>query len=820
MTDNRLYRMLSRVADIRPGEARKALLLFLYFFLVTFPVYIIKPVKVSLFFVSFSDRFLPLPYLLTALLIGFVASLNARFMRSLPRRRYVTMTLAFFMAGFVLFWLLWKVFRVEWNGLSIVYWLWSDVFISTAVIQFWISVNDVLHPHQAKRLVGFFVSGGLLGGLGGALIAWRLARVIGTENLLLFCPAVLVLTLVVARRIHRDREGEGEGSSDARPGLSDYGEGFRAIRGHRYLRLLAGLLSAGAVAGTLIELQFNTILGWHFRSADPRTAFLGSFFAVLLAVSWFVQMFGTGRILKRFGVRGGLLAAPLLLFIGSASIFLFSTPGLIVWAVIVKGMDKGLENTLNQSARELLYIPVPADVKDKAKVFIDMFLNKFATALGAVLFFVFYTVFRLDIEAVSVVTMAFLALAIVLAAVIFGEYIQAVKKDLARKWEDGEKIVAAHVDMDSARLVFDTLQSRERSSELYVMNLYDLIRKDRMTPELKEMLAGMSGEARARSMDSLLDVGGETFFPGMEDALADKELGTEISEVFDLDSYRKVMGDHIEKLTVGGSESEVERMEAAKILGMMKPDSGVVAPLRRLLEDRSSEVLNYALASAARLRRKEHIPLIIRQLGNPQTSRVARDALVVYGEAILGTLRRCLENPREPIEVRRAIPEVLAILATQRAADALIAALEDGPEATAKEVIEALYRIRSENPGLLFKEKKVLPSVLRLVRRNLRRLAEGGPAAAEGFPAMERKHVFDLLTLIYPSEDIVKAYQNICQGTRKAIDYSLELLDNVVRKDLMECLAPLIEDLPPEERARRCRKLVKSLGRKELRDRP
>jgi hypothetical protein len=76
------------------------------------------------------------------------------------------------------------------------------------------------------------------------------------------------------------------------------------------------------------------------------------------------------------------------------------------------------------------------------------------------------------------------------------------------------------------------------------------------------------------------------------------------------------------------------------------------------------------------------------------------------------------------------------------------------------------------------------------------------------------KCIFDLLCLIYPSEDIVKAYQNICQGTRKSIDYSLELLDNVVRKDIKEFLFPLIEDLPPEERIRRCRKLYRALEKK------
>jgi AAA family ATP:ADP antiporter len=817
VTEDRLSRTLSRIADVRPGESRTALLLFLYFFLITFPAYIVKPVKVSLFFVSFSDRFLPLPYLLTALLIGFVVGLNLKLLRTLPRRRFISLSIAFFIAGFVLFWLLWVVLKANWNGLSLIYWFWSDVFIATSVTQFWITVNDVLHPHQAKRLVGFFVSGGLLGGFGGALLAWNLARAIGTENLLLFCPAVLVLTLIVVNLVYVDRSGEDDrgAAADSGRGLAGSFEGFHIVRKNRYLLLMAGLLGAGAVVGTLIELQFNTILRWRFPSRDPRTAFLGSFFAALLLVSYLVQLFGTGRILRRFGVRAGLLVAPVVLLAGAASVFLFPTASLIVWAVLIKGADKGLENSLSQSARELLYLPVPADIKYKAKMFVDMFINKFSTALGALLFFLFYTVFHVGLASISFITIVFLVLSLLLVRVIFGEYVGVVKKDLERRWEDGEKVVAERMDVDSARLVFDTIQSRERSSVLYTMNLFDLVRKDKLTPELKEVLVGKDGELRARSMDSLLDVGGGSFFAGMEDVLADEEFGTQIKEVFELEAYRKVMGEHLEKAAGEGRESEVERMEAAKVLGMMMPEPRVIRQLGRFLRDPSPDVLNYALDSAARLKRKELIPLIIQQLGNPLTRQVARDALAAYGGRILGALVRNLKDPKQNISVRRALPEVLARMGTQRAADALAAELVNGHDEIEPEIIEALYRIRSGTPGIVFREKRIVPAILAQVRMGFKVLLESRPGEAPGSRlAFRIKRIFDLLSLIYPSEDIVKAYQNICQGTRKSIDYSLELLDNVVRKDIKEFLFPLIEDLPPEEKIRRCRKLFRALEKK------
>jgi hypothetical protein len=46
------------------------------------------------------------------------------------------------------------------------------------------------------------------------------------------------------------------------------------------------------------------------------------------------------------------------------------------------------------------------------------------------------------------------------------------------------------------------------------------------------------------------------------------------------------------------------------------------------------------------------------------------------------------------------------------------------------------------------------------------------------------KQIFELLGLVYPQESIVMAYQNILAGTKKALDYSVELLDNILKREL------------------------------------
>ncbi|MCK4495580.1 MAG: hypothetical protein KAU91_04475, partial [Candidatus Aminicenantes bacterium] len=645
------HKTLSRFVEVKSEETTITLLMFFYFFLITSSAYIIKPVKLSLFLEKLSYKNLPYAYLLTALLIGFVVSLNSRLLRVMKRHVYISLSLVFFIVSLFIFWLIFTHGKswfspatLKW--ISMIYWLWADIFLITSITQFWILINDIYSPRQAKRLIGFLVGGGLLGGIVGAFTASKLAIKIGTENLLLITPfmlgACLVLVNVISRFIKRKKREEVQDSRVQKKMKTGYGKSFRLLIKNRHLIFLSGIVVVAIIVTTLIDFQFNSFVEAQFTKSsnggsivqkDAMTSFLGTFFTVLQIFAYVLHVSSTNRILKYFGIRIALLITPIFLLIGSVAFFFIPVFPI---AFLIKGSDKSLAHSLSQSVRELLYIPIPPDIKYRAKVFIDMFVNKFAKGLGALLLLLFFSVLHFTLKQISFITIVVILFWILFNLMITREYVSIVKKNLKIKWQDADKFVSENIDVDMTKLVFDTLQSKKRSSVLYAMNLFDLVKREGMSPELKKIISYKSDEIRAGSMDSLLELDGEVLIPEIDDALEDESLDTQIKEIMSLDVYQELMQEKIDRIVGEASkEPEVSRMEAAKVLGMMKPTSNLIHDLSKLLRDESPEVISYAIESAGRLKRRELVHLIIQQLSKPTTYRVASKALVEYGVKII-----------------------------------------------------------------------------------------------------------------------------------------------------------------------------------------
>lgn len=852
MTHGRLERYLIRHGDVRGREARAALNFAVYFFLITFTFYIIKPIKESALISFLSPAWWPYAELATALLIGFVVALNARLLDRVPRRTYLTASLLFFIASTLVFWYVFDVHHasgvmtpvIDPSGIAFVIWaqivipkiwyyvviafaFWADVFIAMSVTQFWISVNDIFDAHQAKRLVGLFVTGGLLGGIAGSAMAALVtfARVLRPEDLLLVAPVLLALAAATVNVVYAGQQridaaaGDGRIGAPARTGIL---ESFRAVRSSRYLMLLAGMLASAMVAGSLINYQFKQVLRNAFESPAERTWFIAVLFMVILIVSTAFHLAATGRVLKTYGIRWAIVIAPAALFAGSLAVFAIPAGLLLGWAALVRGGDKLFDNTLSQSVRELLYIPVPSEIKYKGKIFIDMFVSKFATGLGAALFWAFYALrqfaYRNDgtmagtlavVRETGILTLVFLGLWLVMTRLVYGEYPSVLKKDIRRKWVSGDEEVTKHVDIDRTFQIFNTIQSRERSLTLYYMNLFNLVRHRSLTPELKELLGIRRDEATARAMDALFDVSGGSFYPGLEEALADEEFQDEVDLVFLLPAYQKIMGERLGEIV--GSDSEVDRIEAANSLRRMAPNEATLEALGRLLEDPSAEVVLYALMSAAVHRFPPHVPAIVRQLANPATRPEAQSTLAAYGPGVVDLVAPVLVADTEPLEVRRAIPEVLARVGTQHSADVLVREMARSGEDMEAALIDALFKIRADRPDVRFRDRAVRPELLGLVRRACDLVLDpvGPEDETQALLNIRIKRVFDLMTLLYPREDVINAYQNIHQGTARTADYSLESLDILLDREIKELLLPLIEELPAEERARRLRRALR-----------
>jgi hypothetical protein len=186
-----------------------------------------------------------------------------------------------------------------------------------------------------------------------------------------------------------------------------------------------------------------------------------------------------------------------------------------------------------------------------------------------------------------------------------------------------------------------------------------------------------------------------------------------------------------------------------------------------------------------------------------------------------------LGDTKEDLRLRKAIPDILLQIGTQRAADLLALELRKKNRDVESEIVEAMYKLKSEDPQIHFAKKTIFPEIIRKLKESYVILIEMHDLMAdekkayladdlENNLARSLKHIFELLSLIYPREDIIKAYQNISKGTKRAIDYSIELLDNLLKREIMEILLPLIDDIPFEDKVKKCKRLFKSLEKAEL----
>ena len=811
--NGRFRPILNRIVPIQPGEERLAGFLFAHFFFLMAAIYVSKVSKTSLFLgLGLTKSSLPLVYFLSAVLSGLFAAWNTKKIRSLGRRAYIAWSRLFFAAGTIAFWFL---FGIGGRVVPALYWFWFEIFVLATVTQFWVVVGDVCKPRRAKHLVSFFVSGGLIGGIFGSVLIIIISRHLPARHLILLGLIFYLLAMGCIRAAVRISPVHSEETEQGPP--PDYWDGFRTLAASPYLRLLAALIVIALAASTMIDFQFNLAVKAAFPLEAERTDFLAAFAVGVLVFSWALNSVFAHRAILALGVRTALFVTPLVLAFGSAAVFIIPAAGITAWAVFVKGADKSLTHTFSQAIKQLLYLPVPQDVKAKAKMTIDIFISKSGEALASLLQVVFGVFLAFEADRMSFVTIAIIVLWLLILVRIGRRYLPAIRENLVPSRPDAERVVREQARADTAKQLLDLLESRERSSVLYAYNLFDLLKAEKLTPELRQVLSDKSAEVRASALDTLLDADNEALGPEWAEGEDRETLEVIVREVLALDSYQNVMDRPFGEVAASESPArEVEQMELAKALGLMPADAPLTEYLPRFLKHESPSVVHYALESAARLRKRDWLPLIVPHLGRSSVSDRAAETLEAYGDRAVPVLRDWISGFRADLRVRRAVPRVLAAIGTPKAAETLVRQLRRRDPEVAEAVIEALFKLRTRCAGIHFREREILPEILYYVRAACRAAEAGSVGEKNGekraAPAAGYRQIFLLLGLLYPHEDVGRALQNYAEGTKRAVDYALELLEGVIPKEMKDAVLPVLEDAPADVKARSARRILKTLG--------
>lgn len=386
----------ARLARLDRDTRLHALLMFAYFFVVIASFWMLKPVKKTLLLSHYADGMGLLGWQLSAAQVELVAkevnmavALLVALAFSLLARRWRRQAFAALVC--VAFGGVYAVFAWVGDGGSAVgvwsFYLAGDAFVSAMVAAFFAFLNDSEDPLAARRLYGLIGLGGVLGGaFGSTVLAQQVNGLAVTEVAAwaaLACGATLLLALaagrIVARHVAPERPAAPTAPAPAPAHrLQEAFEGASLTFHSRYLMWVVVLVASYEMVSSLLDYQFTaTVL--HFVDRGQLGAYFTSVFAFTNLVAVGVQLLLTPWILKRLGVGAGLLLLPLLLGLCVAGFWI--APVLLIGSLL-NTADNAFAYSINQSAKEILYVPLSRDGKYRAKAFIDIFVLRSAKALA------------------------------------------------------------------------------------------------------------------------------------------------------------------------------------------------------------------------------------------------------------------------------------------------------------------------------------------------------------------------------------------------------------------------------------------------------
>ncbi|MGH8454849.1 MAG: Npt1/Npt2 family nucleotide transporter, partial [Nevskiales bacterium] len=330
---------------------------------------LVKPASRSLFLEYADAAQLPYVWTASAVLLLALMPLYQRILRRYSRINIVIGTCLLIVALLVAFriWML-----TPGTAVAVGFYILVDIFSVVLVEQFWSLTNSVYRSAEGRRWYGLIASGGLLGGLIGGLVAgWLLkATPVTTADLLLVAASIITLMIALTLLLARHglyREHPQHVRLDEVP--TAVVEGWRALRGNRYLALIALMLLMSQIAEPIVEYQFMHLVEQAYPEREARTAYLSHFLSVLSGIALLVNLLVTPLIHRRLGAVAGLLVQPLLLGVAALT---FALQSRLFVGAAMKIADRGLSYSINRASRELLYVPVDPATIYRAKAWIDM----------------------------------------------------------------------------------------------------------------------------------------------------------------------------------------------------------------------------------------------------------------------------------------------------------------------------------------------------------------------------------------------------------------------------------------------------------------
>ncbi len=843
MSARSLDALLESAFRIRLGERRRVALMFAYIMGVVSTFIVGRTVGATLFLSRYPVERLPYMYVVGAAVVSAASLTYARYA---DRHRRDKVIVASLLPAALVFAVLWVLLALDLAGS----WVYPTLYLAVeavgavTVVQFWTFANDIFSAREAKRLFGVIGAGGVISNVTCGFLIGSLAKQIGAENLLVLCVALLAGCVWCVRAVARVASEELEasiGKPKRRAGASRDG-GLEILRS-KHLRMIAGIVIATVLTVTIVDYQFNVIArGAYAGQEDALAAYFGHFFALTGIVACVIQFFITGRLLERRGIIVALLVLPCALMVGATSLAALVPMFPIIpilWAgTFTKGTENVFRYTLNDAVMNLLYVPVPAHQRGRAKAFVDGILKPVSRgASGLLILGLARTGAGAERAALHLAWVDVLLLAAWIALVvgIRKEYLSSLVDTLRSRRLDLASATSLTQDKTTARALRTALRSDREVEVLHALELVEATEAD-VHDALPPLLEHPSAAVRLTALKRLSARGRFDDLPAIEARFADPEdevraeaiqaflalagrRGVRMARPLLADPSPAVRGAAIAGMIRSGGldgvlaagtplehmlcdPSPILRRRAAHILG----EIGVrdyVEPILTLVRDPDPSVRVAAVEAAGAMGAPELVPILVYELADRQAGRAAARALVRHGAVNEPLLLKVLLNPREDEAIRRRVPWILAQIGGPAAFVAVVDALSEASVELSLGLARCAARLRERVPDQGVDDAAILSAIRRALTVAYQTLAiledlglPSGDLLVEALERRVRQHIelaFELLIIRYPASSLSLAYAHLYASDKLLRANAVEVIDTVLPNEESRWLLPLID---------------------------
>ncbi len=831
-----------RRSRITPEIKLTALLFLFSFFIAGVPRVFTQNAAYSLFIAAYGAKAVPYAYIAQAFCVPLAGWIYLLAEHRLKLKSLLLATLSFNAIVLICF-RIGLFFNVPFVAAATIIWFEIEFVLSSLLL--WGLANQLMTLRQGKRLFGFIVAGEPVAIIVCGLGTPTLMTFLTTPDLFLLSAlgAIVGIVIVLYITAHYQPPADAAGGEEEEAGGEEAVEDGTAAKAwwkDSYITIMIAMIFLSQLVFFFNDETFYLAVEHRFPQEEAMASFLGVYSAIMGGISLFVSLVVAGPLVRRFGVRGGLLTLPLLLLIGSVAAVITGemtgVAGALFFVLVAnKIVDQSFRYTLDKTTSVTLYQPLPSGVRMKLQAFLESMVEPVSGGVAGLL--LSFLIHQLNFTAIGVSGVIAAIVAVWLAFVLIQSkgYAEVLRRAVAGKRFEfdadaeltDEAILAIRARLGSEHIgeVLYALEMLEdQPGGLTLESMASLLQHPEATVRtaaarwfeaqhgaaeqaiVTERLAHETDPAtRGALIAAIVGCGGEDAVE-LVSAYLDSASGPE-----QLGAYQGlIQHGGIEGVILAGNRlvADIEdadpnrRSFAAEVMRQVGSQL-FYRPLMRLLDDENDDVRAGALSAAGAIDAPQLRPMIIESLKSSRLTQPAIAAIGSIGDPMLEPLAALYDDPQTARAAKRAALQACGSICTPLAAAWLMERIEEPRRELRHALLAALWRC----------DQRAAPEDRPRIKAMLAREVESaawmlqawkdcaGDADAQALVSRalvdeidnSQDAIFQLLNLIVAEVDMHETRLRFISGGPTQRSYVLEMLDNLLDNEMKTIILPFLE---------------------------